>query len=490
MKNLFLTLSILLSFAPTFSQNTTAKLIDKNTKSPIPFATIQTSPSRGVISNEEGYFSLNLEVGNLNTITISCMGYQSKTLTIETLKASDFIIALETSINQLNEVYISNKKPNADDIIAQVRMKISDNYDFKLNKYNVFCRATDYVDFESLDFEIEKASHVSTKNLNQVNYSLDSLSKHIIASKIIHFSDFMGELTQMNKDSTKLVVSKATKLIDHKNDFSIDNVQEKAQALMLKYLDTTKTYKVKTGIFKVEDSLSFTDGEFKETKKPEYSIPNLKHSTSALLKNSQYYDGSLLYAILNPDLYTYTFEDVSYYNEDVTYVIKYEPKKSKAKYTGRIFVSSDTYAVTKLDYSYYESRHGSKVNLKLLLGVKYIENLSEGTILYKKNSESKYHPRYIKQTEGSYFYVSRGLKFIENSGDKNKVGIDFKIEGDNQSKREILFTSNNKISINDFNRIAQAKTVPYQMLKKFENAIWNNEETLEPLEEMKGFGGE
>ena len=490
MKNLFLTLSIFLSFASTFSQNITAKLIDKNTKSPIPFATIKTGEYSGVLSNEEGYFSLNLDDENLKNVTISCMGFKSKTLTVETIKISNFIIPLEESVNQLKEVYISNKKPNADDIIAKVRLKINENYDFTLNKYNIFYRATDYADFKSLDFEIEKVSHVSTKNIGKVNYSLDSLSKHIIASKIIQFSDFKGEFTLLDKDSSKLVVARATKLIDHKKDFSIDNVQEKAQELMLKYLDTSKTYKLKTGIFKVEDSLSLADEDFKDDKKNEHNISNLKHKTSSLLKNSQYYDSSLLYAILNPDLYDYTFEDISNYNDDLTYVISYEPRKSKAKYAGKIFVSSENYAVVKLDYTYYKSRHGSKLNLKLLLGVKYIENLNEGTILYQKTSENKYQPKYIKQISGSYFYVSRGLKFIENSRAKNKIGIDFKIEGDNRNKQELLVTANGKLTLDDFKLIKEAKTVPIQLLKKFENTTWKNEETLEPLEEMKGIGNE
>jgi len=490
MKNIFITLSILLSFASINSQNITAKIIDKNTKKAIPFATIKTGEYSGVISNEEGYFNLNTDVGNLSPITISCMGYKSKTITVETIKISNFIIPLEESVNQLKEVYISNKKPNADEIIAKVRMKINENYDFKLNKYNIFYRATDYADFKSLDFEIEKASHVSTKNINKVNYSLDSLSKHVIASKIIQFSDYKGEFIQFDKDSSKLVVARATKLIDHKKDFSIDKVQERAQELMLKYLDTTKTYKLKTGIFKVEDSLSLRDEKFKEDNKNEHNIHDLKNKTNSLIKDTQFYDGSLLYDILNPDLYDYTFEDISYYNDDLTYVISYMPRKSKAKYAGHIYVSNENYAVTKFDYSYYKSRHGSKLNLKLLLGVKYIENLNEGTILYQKTSENKYQPKYIKQISGSYFYVSRGLKFIENSSAKNKIGIDFTIEGDNRNKQELLVTANNKLTLADFNLIKEVKKTPIQILKKFENTTWKNEETLEPLEEMKGFGGE
>ena len=39
----------------------------------------------------------------------------------------------------------------------------------------------------------------------------------------------------------------------------MDNLQERAQDIILSHLDTTKTYKVKTGMFTVEDSLSMGD---------------------------------------------------------------------------------------------------------------------------------------------------------------------------------------------------------------------------------------
>ncbi|GAA3626048.1 carboxypeptidase-like regulatory domain-containing protein [Flavivirga jejuensis] len=211
------------------AQNITAKLVSKSNNTPIPYATIKTGELSGVISNEEGYFSLNSEDIQHKNVTISCLGYQNKTLSIKDIKALNYVISLEEAINQLSEVYISNKKPHVDSIIAKVTMNLSENYDSSLNKYTIFYRATDYANFKSLDFEIEKASHVKSKNLEKANTSLDSLSKHIISSNIIDFSDFKGELFNLDKDSSKLVVNKATKLIDYKKDFSIEAVQEKAQ---------------------------------------------------------------------------------------------------------------------------------------------------------------------------------------------------------------------------------------------------------------------
>ena len=487
MKQVTLLIIICFCFLSGFSQNITARLIDKNTKQPIPYVSIKTGAYSGIISNEEGYFTLNK--GDItSTVTISCLGYQSKTLSVQDIKNSNFVIVLSEAINKLNEVYISNKKPNADSIIAKVKSKIMDNYNNKLNKYNIFHRTTNYVNFKNLDFEIEKASHFKKRNLESANANLNVLSKKIRESDMKHFVDFKGELYSLNKDSSKLSVNRATKLIDYKNDFSIDEIQKNAQNIVLKYLDTTKTYKLKTGIFKIEDSLVLNDNEFKEEKQnKEFEVANLNYKAKTLLQHAQFYDNSFLNKILNTNLYEYTFEDITFNNKDLTYVITFKPRKGKAKYTGKLFVNDSTFAITKVDYSYYKNRHGSKVNLKLILGVKYNENFSEGTILFEKNSENKYQPKYIKRHTGSYFYVSRNLKFIENSSDKNKVRFDFKLEGDNRNKQELLFTQNSTLTQQDFVAVKQEKLAPFKVLNKYEKTLWDNGQTLEPTEEMKAF---
>lgn len=485
MNNIITFAFFLISFS-VFSQNMTAKLIDKKSRNPIQFATIKTGEYSGVISNEEGYFTITIEE-SLKNITVSCLGYQTKVLSIQDIKSLNFTIELEEAINELNEVFISNRKPNADSIITKVKLKITDNYDLKLNKFNIFHRTTDYIDFKNLDFEIEKASHFKKKNLESANNNLEALSKKIRESDMKHFTDFKGELYSLNKDSSKLVVNKATKLMDFKNDFSVDEIQEKAQKIMLTYLDTTKTYKLKTGLFKIEDSLSLKDEDLKDNNENEFKLRYLNKSTRSLLKRAQFYKNSFLNTLLRSDLYAYTFEDIIYNNQDLNYIIRFYPKKGKAKYTGKIFVSDDNYAITKVDYTYYKNRHGEKLNLKLVLGIKYIENISEGTILFEKQSDSKYHPKYIKRISGSYFYVNRDLKFIENSKARNKIGFSFKIEGNNSNKEELLFTANSKLALSDFVAIKQDKVAPFIILSKFEKTIWENEETLEPLQEMKAF---
>lgn len=489
MKLIFIYFSLLISSISVFSQTVTAQLIDKATQKPIPFAAIKTAEFSGVISNEEGFFTLNDSNDDVR-ITISCLGYKNKTIAIQEIKNQKFRIVLEESINELNTVFISSKKPNADSIVAKARQNISKNYNTKLYKHEIFSRETAYMDFDRLDFEIEKASHVKKKNLESANKSMDSLSKAIINSKTKHFKDFKGTLFVDDSIKTKLNIQKATELLDQKNNLTIEEVQSRAQHIILKYLDTTLTYNLKTGLFKIEDSLSLKDENKKKHNKNEYQVKDLNSRTNNLLKRAQFYDNSMLSKILDKDLYDYNFADVSYFNNELIYIINYKPKRSKSKYTGKLFIANDTYAITKVDFEFADGKRGEKLNLKLILGVKYIENIRKGTIIFQKDTLNTYQPQYIKYEEGRYFYVSRPLTFIENSSKKNKTSFDFTIEGNMMTKQELLLNQSTKITLDVFDKLAEEKTVPYLKLNKYDSKIWGQDQTLEPLTEMKEFKGD
>ncbi len=478
-------LSLLVSFS-IFSQNITARLIDKKMQQPIPFASIKTGEYDGVISNDEGFFTIQYSDEN-KTIIISCMGYENKTLSIKDIKLLDLVIELNESINQLDEIYISNGAPNADSIIAKVKAKLAENYNFDLNQYNIFHRTTDHVDFKTLEFEIDKASDVKRKQLENVNNNLNALVNQVKNSNMVQFVDFKGKAYTLDRDSIKIEVEKATELLDAKNNFSIDNIQEKMQTIILKYLDTTKTYKLKTGLFTIEDSLSLKNNDSIKKNEHERQLSYLNIQTKSLLKHAQFYEDSFLNNILNTNWYDYEVKAIGTNNGELTYIISFIPKKGKAKYTGEIYVSDNTYAVTRTNYEYYKNRHGEKLNLRLVLGVKYNANVSEGTIIFEKDSSNTYHPKYINRTTGSYFFVSRPLKFIENSSNRYKVSFDFTIEGDTNNKEELLITGNKPITLLDFQAEKQAKKTPILKLNTYEKTIWDNESVLEPSLEMKGF---
>ena len=269
-RTLLLFLLFQLAFNFLNAQNFTAKIIDRNTQNPIPFAAIQFDEKSGSISNEEGFFTIDLENKSAVNLTISCLGYSNITIATQKISQNNFVIRLDEAINQLDEVYLSNRTPNPDSIIAHVNRNIKDNYQIPLVKHSIFSRETTYATFKDVDFDLDKATHVNKTQMERANKSLDSLEHYITNNKSIHFADFQGDLFVKSKDSVKLKVNKATRLIDQNTDFSIKKIQSKTQNLVLKYLDSSKTYKLKSGLFKIEDSMSLSSGKNKSEKHNQY----------------------------------------------------------------------------------------------------------------------------------------------------------------------------------------------------------------------------
>ncbi|MFT5215269.1 MAG: hypothetical protein ACI83H_000377 [Glaciecola sp.] len=471
-----------------FSQSLTAKIVDSE-NNPIPFATVQTGEHSGVITNEEGFFTIYLKDLASNELNFSCLGFASRTVTIDDIKSNNNSVVLEEFINELGKVFLSSTTPNADDIIQKVNRNLAKNYNNENQTYNFFHRNTTYADFDRFEVKITKASGMQKKQHESVNKSLDSLTQNIINSNTVYFQDYLGDLMIENRKVAKLKIHKATSLVDKNKDFSLDNVQTKAQDLILKYLDTTLIYKLKTGIIKVEDSLSLKSNneKYNNKKKDVYDVKNLKGETHGLIHDAQTYDDSFLKKIINPGLYNYDFVDVTGFNGELVYIIAFKPRKSKSKYAGKLYITDETYAVIKLDYDYGKGKRGEKFNLKLLLGIKYEENINKGTIIFQRTADSTYVTKYINQEEGRYFYVNRPIKFIENSRDKNIVSFNFLIEGSARSKQELFIISNTTLNKTDFDAYVELEDVPYQKLNTYDPSIWKSYNAIEPLEEMKRF---
>src|SRR5690606_38329667 len=384
--NYYLTFTLCLSFFSVYSQSYTARLVDSITQKPIAFATVQTSDRKGVISNDDGYFTLSLEAADSKTITISCMGYTTKVYDAARL-STNAVILLSEKINELETVYVNTEKPNIDSIIKRVNQNLSKNYKHDNTQFSVFHRSTNNMDFDRLDFDIDKASGIRKTKLKEANKSLDSLANTVKNSKIVSFKDFAGEYYLATAKKPKFKAHKATLLVDKAKDFSLENVEQKGKTLILKYLDTTKTYKLKSGLFKVEDSLSLADEMQKEQEnKREFTIDNLKSEVSSLLHKTFFNPESVMHNLVNPDWYTFSLEDSTYYQNELVYVVQFSPKKSDAKYSGTLYMSDVDYGVLRADYQFAKGKRGQKFNVRLLLGIKYIENHKKGIVLFNKDT--------------------------------------------------------------------------------------------------------
>lgn len=470
------------------AQSKSYKLVDAENGAAIPYASIILGPGKGTISNAEGFFSVDPKNLPSGTLKISCMGYRSVVFSPMQLKSLESTIAMEPAAINLNEVRVGGGIPSADQIVARVRNSLEKNYALAAkDTYRIFYRESEYMQFEDLVLELEKDSDLSRQALKSADARLRTLGEDIVRSNPKKFLDFKGLWKSASDSSATLRVARVTELVDQNKDYSMENIQDRAQSIIMEHLDSTENYKVKSGMFKIEDEMSPV-AEFREAEDQSDSIEvdYLKRRTASLADLCSWKEGTRLREFLDPDLYEYTFLKATYFDGHYVYALGFEPRRRKAKYSGTLYVDTSTYGILKADFAYARGRRGSKVNLKLVLGIKYVEHLSQGTVIFKRNEVGGLFPYYTEAVKGNYIYLHRDLKFIENSPRRKKVRFDFLLEGEVRERQALLAQPLESGIPAGPGGSADGK-VKLIRLNRYEPGIWQDAEVIEPLEEVKRF---
>lgn len=481
------------------AQTITGKIVDSKTGESIPYATILISGMENLISNEEGFFSISEKNDNASLLTISYLGYVGQQMTISALKQQNNIVRLQPGVYELEDVDVNKVKPNADAVMAKVKENLKKNHSVRPEamKKTLFIREFGTFKPKKLDIEITKSTGFSKSALKEANADVASFTSKLMSNPPQEFTDvlanyYSGNLPGKDKPvfTNKLEVVKATKLKDENRAVSIDNMEKMAANIFLKHLDTTKYYRIKSGWFGSRDTISLRKDFNKKKKKKEKrtELGSAKTNLYGILAENNVLGTQLNFAN-QTDLYEYTYEGAVYSAQnEFAYVIGFKPKKSKAKYTGKLYISEKDFAVLRADYNLAKGKTLGGLNVKWLLGIKASENVSNGTVIYKQNASGEgYYLQYASSETGQYFYLNRPLKFIElTKEDKDVVAVDIKVEGNMTEKVEFLNISQADIETSALEEVKE-KEFEYIRLKRYDPKIWKDYTSIEPLEEMKQF---
>lgn len=480
MKQLTICLVFFIICNGVFGQTITGKIMDTD-NNPIPYATLQIGPNYGVITNEEGVFNLETDAfSDTDTVSISCLGYKSKTFKLSDFNKETYI--LEPSINELSEVFITNKELSVEEILDRVKANISKNYTSE-GRQRIFKRQSSNFKLQDFDFDVVKSTNLKKAKIKDFNKKFDSIKGSVINKTSKYFEDVLLDVLN-TADSLQIAVIKATKLVNIDKDLSTDAINGKAIKNALAILDSTSTYKLKSGLFTLEDSLKVGNLVKDSTNSRKGETKALKTQLSHIIKANTLNENSNLDFIFETDRYDYNIEGISYLDEDATYIISFKPDARKAKYTGKMYVNTSDFAVVKLNYQFAENKSGKKLNLKLLLGVKFEENAYSSTVIFKKNDNQTYGLYFISQDMGNYVYFNRSLKFIRNNTseqtDKQMLKIKLMLEQVYSAKTELYFISDD--AVENASALGYVEDYPIIFLSKYDPGIWKDYNILSPVQ--------
>ncbi|MDR6301646.1 carboxypeptidase-like regulatory domain-containing protein [Mesonia maritima] len=504
-------LFILFSSISLFAQTVSGRVIDKKTNETIPFVNVQIGENYGVITNQEGKFSINVsQFAETDSLTFSMVGYQKKSIALKDYQEEK--VLLQEAVDELDEVLLMDRKLTAEEVMQRVNENIKENYNNSSMKFSIFHRAKNSTTPGRLKFDIKKADFIPKKTLREFNENMEKFAAKAKGTTTSFFDADLTEVAINEKDSLKIAVKKATTLVNEKKNNSMSSLLGDVVEQIGKKIKSSNTFKVRTGIIPIGDSVDLSSSFMNAEKDSidSLSTNSLRYKYDNLLANDIFHNadegvqlaiggtgnggGPIFNYITEIDDYEYTIDNVSTYNGEFIYVISFKPDSGffggGGKYIGKIYVSTETFAVVKADYQLDEGEHGKKFNWKLLLGIKFVEREKGGTVIFQKNENEKYSPKYIRTTGKMYAYADRSFVFKENDDNKDdriKLKFKFTMEFDNAYTNEYLVIDSKTITTSEFASFKENLGIPVEKTSTYNPETWKDYNIIAPTEDIEEY---
>lgn len=465
------------------AQAVSGVLRDKKTDETIPFADIKTGDKYGAITNKQGEF--NIQTKNLkatDSVVFSSMGFQRKSIALKDLDQET--VYLSPEINRLDDVYLMDKKPDPREILEKVREKADENYASTYQKYSIFKRKSETARPKKLELDFKRVSFLSRKKRKHFNQKLEEVAANSDITSHIYKDSYVN-LYQGDAGEFKLKQNLATELSNPDKQVSTNGLVHRVFNLIGDKLKSAKTFKVRSGIFPLEDSWDIQE-YIKE--KDSLKTDERKKDFVALFQKYNLSTGPHFEFITKPTDYAYTLEGLTNYNEELVYAISFRPRTGDAKFKGKLHVSTSSFAVLKLTYELTEEESTPGI-IKFFLGIKHETNAKSGMAVYRKNAEGTYASRYISVSGRERFYLNRRLALIENSDKSSRIKVKAKIHVDihQGNDEQYLFVKSENISESDYADFSESSGITIEHIQKYDPQIWEEYNIIAPDEAIRNF---
>lgn len=450
---------------------------------PLPYTTIFIiSNQKGAISNEDGYFNLNTE-GLLpsDSVRFQYVGFQEQSFSIGQLKNNP-TVKLTEKINQLGEVLVFGLPPNPETIIKQVIKNLDKNYSKQPFQKNLFIRERNSQTIKNLEIDYKKSS------INQVDENLFKEIEKKTPKYMTWYTDFLGDAYQLKtEDETKFKLT-AERVVGLKQDelTETENI-EKIFEDLARNTKEGEYWKIKTGIVSTKIDLDIEDSTNNKVagnmQKMEYFVKNINGQLGfATLKNEDQWE-----FLHNPRKYNFTLVGGSRFNGENVYIIDFEPKSGD--FTGRVYISTDSYALVRADYHYAPGKTGTDVHL---LGIGYTKSGFDASINFEK-VENKYYLKYFSKKETTAYSVERKISLIKKrerflfDKELEEVKLALNLAMSDESSIEIFIFNHQNITQEKFSSIKQEEYMKVIYVDQFDDQLWKGYSIIQPTEQMKSY---
>lgn len=476
-------------------------LLDSLTKSPIAYASIVLKNNQGVITNEEGAFSIQLpkDIQLSDSITVSSMGYEKKQFLLSAVQDTLLIASKEIV---LNGVIVSNKNLSAQEIVHKIKENLSQNHPQELTTKRLFFRASENQYMSKMDVDFKKSS------IGALNKKFIDSVMGLIPRNGAYFTevlaDLHGDYTEKNQ---KIKLIKASKLYDKENEVSFEGIEKKFNEIFEQNVKKDSYLKVKSGWFSTKvssDDLFYEEAVIDSsnvalldslaTLKKEKDLAQKqgfanyrKNRMGRLFERLFFNEDSPFDFLFKDNRYDIRLEDFTYLGALPVYQLRFT-SKGRSDYNAVLYVNADDFGVVRLDF-----KNSQTLKRVKLLGFSYVNYLSEGKAFFTKTEDLGYQLSYLEESSAEKVGIKRPIKIVEknkNTRGRRKqneliVAIDFEINS--QNKNEIVVFSHTFMDPEAFKTIKEDNNILPTYLPKYDPNFWEGYNIIEPNTAIKSF---
>ncbi|UJH91022.1 DUF5686 and carboxypeptidase regulatory-like domain-containing protein [Antarcticibacterium sp. 1MA-6-2] len=495
---LFLTTLLILPLYHLKAQEITAVVVDAHTRQPIPYATVQYAANKGVITNDEGRFTLQVQLKDEDSLVISSMGFETLGFPVKDLK--DETVYLKSSNIELKDVFLTNKNLKGKEIIEKVKQNVEQNYNFDLTHKRFFFRESQVNNIKRFDLLVDKSTFPD----------LDQALMTGISQKVPRYSDSYKEVLgdiYGNYDNQKLQVVKAANLHNPQSTTGLTELTDKLERIFKDNIKSNSFLKIKSGIIGVKVDAEELTQEMEEEKEvaktsvektPEQKEKefaerqkNLASSTTLkigkLMKSTFWNEDITLDVFEKPGRYKFEVEGYAQMDNFIVYVISFTPKW-RGDFEGKIYVNTMDYGVHRLDYHNIKPIKSFK-----LFGISASEDVYRGKMIFSRAEEGQYDPKYLEFERGDSFGIDRPLtiieknKFVKGKRRQNELDLDIKINAGDVRKYQLVVYESSPIGEDVFKEFTSTNSFEYETFKVYNSEFWKGYNIIEPNAAIKAF---
>ncbi|MFD0962450.1 carboxypeptidase-like regulatory domain-containing protein [Pseudofulvibacter geojedonensis] len=480
----------------TISAQTTiaAKVIDTDSKDPIPFLTVKYAEGKGVVTNEEGDFSItiNEDIKETDSIQLSYMGYGKKSFAIKGFNLST--IELKEEALELATVFVTDKKLPPEEIIERVKNNLTRNYKGGYTKNKFFLRESYSQYYKQFDFGFKKSS------IKELNKELIDSIANSIPKRMAYYNETLGNLYTQNFNSQqKLNIIKGSKLFNKDLNLSFEALNKKLMDIMNKNIKRDSYLKIRSGIIGTKVEVDSIVNDVKEAEKKAKENPH-EHFHDQRTKTLRYLLGNLFYEedsemnmLHKSHKYEFELLDYAEVNDDLAYVISYRSKNGNG-FNGKMYVNTDDFAVLRIDYASSKNIYDKKFNM---FGINANHINFEGSMHFSKHDENKYYTlQYLQHRNLDSFKLDRPLAVIEKNKHvkgkrkQNELKLQMLFNLINRSTYDLVIFNSEEVNNDVVNNITENKKVEVKHFSKYNPDFWKGYNIIEPNKAIRSFTAE